>query len=103
MSPAGMQGDERAMAAFCIGIDLGGTFIKFVAMDADNKAGELLQLPTPPEGGGEAVAAQMAAGAEQMMASQGLRRDDCAGVASGRRGRSADPGELSSPRPTYPE
>ena len=80
------------MGKFCVGIDLGGTFIKFVAMDADNKAGELLQLPTPPEGGGEAVAAQMAAGAEQMMASQGLRRDDCAGVGIGA------PGPLSRSR-----
>ena len=80
------------MAAFCIGIDLGGTFIKFVAMDADNKAGELLQLPTPPEGGGEAVASQMAAGAEQLMASEGISRGDCTGVGIGA------PGPLSIAR-----
>lgn len=80
------------MGRFCIGIDLGGTFIKFVAMDADNKAGELLQLPTPPEGGGEALAAQMAAGAEQVMETQGLSRDDCAGVGIGA------PGPLSRSR-----
>ncbi len=71
------------MGKFCIGIDLGGTFIKFVAMDADNQAGELVQLPTPPEGGGEAVASQMAAGAEQVMASGGISRGDCTGVGIG--------------------
>lgn len=71
------------MGKFCIGIDLGGTFIKCVAMDADNKAGQLVQLPTPRKGGGEAVTAKMVASAEQLMETQGLSRDDCTGVGIG--------------------
>lgn len=71
------------MAGFCIGADMGGTFIKFVSMSADGKAGEVLQLVTPPEGGGEAVAAQIAAGAKQVMDSEGISHGDCAGVGIG--------------------
>ena len=69
------------MAKWCIGIDLGGTFIKFVALDADNNATEVFQLPTPDSRDG--VVAQMAAGARQAMERNGLSDDDVPGVGIG--------------------
>ena len=69
------------MARWCIGIDLGGTFIKFVALDADNKATEVLQLPTPDSRSG--VVAQMVAGARQTIRRNALSAGDVAAVGIG--------------------
>lgn len=70
------------MAKLCIGIDLGGTFIKFCLVDEARKVSETLQLPTPSDGAA-GVVAQMAAGVEQLIRQHGLTRDDIVGVGIG--------------------
>jgi len=69
------------MTKCCIGIDLGGTFIKFGLVDADMNAGETSQVPTPS--GADNVVAQMVAGAKQLLASHDLSRDDVLAVGIG--------------------
>jgi len=69
------------MAKWCIGIDLGGTFIKFVALDADYVATDVFQLPTPDSA--EGVVTQMAIGARQAMDRNGLSPEDVAAVGIG--------------------
>lgn len=69
------------MAKWCIGIDLGGTFIKFVALDEDNNATEVFQLPTPDNRSG--VVSQMAAGARQAIDRNGLSAEDVAAIGIG--------------------
>ena len=69
------------MSKWCIGIDLGGTFIKFIALDADRKATEPFQLPTPD--GGKAVLQQMIDGAKSAFDRYGLDRQDVLGVGIG--------------------
>jgi len=71
------------MGKVCIGIDLGGTFIKFGLLDADRKASDIFQLPTPLEDGIEAVMDQMAAGALQAVEKAGLTKADVVGVGIG--------------------
>ncbi|MFW6133830.1 MAG: ROK family protein [Planctomycetota bacterium] len=71
------------MAKHCIGIDLGGTFIKFVALDDRRRAGEVTALPTPRSDGAEAVADRMAAGARRVMDAGGIAPDDIVGVGIG--------------------
>ena len=69
------------MAKWCIGIDLGGTFIKVVALDGGQAPTQTLQLPTPdnPEG----VIKQMIAAAQQLMQQHGIRVEDVAGIGIG--------------------
>jgi len=71
------------MAKCCIGIDLGGTFTKFIAVGEDRRAGKPLQLPTPSNKGAEGVAAQIAAGVRQVVSSSGLAAEDVLGVGIG--------------------
>ncbi len=54
------------MAKTCVGIDLGGTFIKFGLLDEQRRPGEVFQLPTPQDGL-EALVDQMVEGARQAM------------------------------------
>ncbi len=68
---------------YCVGIDLGGTFIKFVALGRDFRPGPTLQLPTPVQEGPDGVAKRMVAGLEQLMQSQRLSREDVLGVGIG--------------------
>ena len=70
------------MAKWCIGIDLGGTFIKSGLLGADRQPGRLFQVPTPREGG-TSVADQMVAAARQAMQSAGLSSGDVVGVGIG--------------------
>ena len=77
------------MARVCVGIDLGGTFIKFGLLDEDRRPTEVFQLPTPQGQGIAAVIAQMVAGAEQAIEKAGLTKDDVVGVGIG------SPGPLS--------
>jgi glucokinase len=79
------------MATWCIGIDLGGTFIKFGLLDEDGKTGGALQRSTPG-GGAEGVIAQMADGAKRLVESAGLRLGDIVAIGVGAPG----PADLSA-------
>jgi len=46
------------MGKVCIGIDLGGTFIKFGLLNEKWKASSIFQLPTPQDGGIDGVIGQ---------------------------------------------
>ncbi len=78
------------MAKSCIGIDLGGTFIKFCLVDENRRASETFQLPTPSDGA-KGVVAQMAAGVRQLMQQHKLSNGDIVGVGIG------SPGPLDMP------
>ena len=71
------------MKRTCLGIDLGGTFIKFGLLDADRTPGATFQLPTPTGEGSEGVVRQMIAGAEQAVQQAGLTREDLLGIGIG--------------------
>ncbi|MGB2819928.1 MAG: ROK family glucokinase [Phycisphaerae bacterium] len=71
------------MAKVCIGIDLGGTYIKFGLLDEDRQPSEVFQLPTPSGGNIDAVIDQMVAGAKQAMTTAGLSAADVVGVGIG--------------------
>jgi len=71
------------MSKSCIGIDLGGTSIKFAAVDGDFRPGPVLQLATPVEEGPPGVSAQMVAGVRQLMESQNLSAGDVLGIGIG--------------------
>lgn len=71
------------MKKYCIGIDLGGTFIKFGLLDADRKPSKTFQLPTPQGRGADGVIEQMIAGARQAMEQAGLAADDVLAVGVG--------------------
>ena len=71
------------MSKSCVGIDLGGTFIKFVLVDESMNASETLQLPTPHGRGADGVVEQMVAGAKQLMEAHAMSADDVAGVGIG--------------------
>jgi glucokinase len=69
------------MSKWCIGIDLGGTFIKFGLVDENANATETFQLPTPA--GAQAVIDQMIAGAREAMMRFGVSEDQVVGVGIG--------------------
>jgi glucokinase len=69
------------MAKFCIGIDLGGTFIKFGLLSDKREASETFQFPTPPSA--EEVVARMVAGAKEVMARSRVAREDIVGLGIG--------------------
>ena len=71
------------MAQWCVGIDLGGTFIKFGLLDEGGRATETLQLPTPIDDGADAVVAQMIAGARQAIELNGVADEDVLGIGIG--------------------
>jgi len=71
------------MSKYCIGIDLGGTFIKFCLLSDTGEATGLFQLPTPSEGGPDAVIQQMAGGAERLLKASDVDRRDILGVGIG--------------------
>ena len=71
------------MAEMCVGIDLGGTFIKFVATDRQGGASEILELPTPTDGGPTGLVAQMVRGARQLVDAEAAGGDKVIGVGVG--------------------
>ncbi len=71
------------MKKWCMGIDLGGTFIKFGLLDSGRRPSGLFQLPTPNDRGADGVVGQIVAGAKQMMSQHGLSRSDVVGVGIG--------------------
>lgn len=70
------------MSKYCIGIDLGGSFIKFGLLDEARKPSKAIDLPTPL-GGAQSVADQMVAGAKRLMAQHHLKANDVVGVGIG--------------------
>ena len=71
------------MAKWCIGIDLGGTFIKFGLLDEQMNPVGVFQLPTPTDKGRDGFINQMVAGATQLIDEQNINRDDILGVGIG--------------------
>ncbi|MFP3937471.1 MAG: ROK family protein [Phycisphaerae bacterium] len=71
------------MARQCIGIDLGGTAIKFGLLDEDNSFSETIQRPTPTDRGGDGVVEQMVSGAGELLARAREKGDDVVGVGIG--------------------
>jgi glucokinase len=69
------------MSRYCIGIDLGGTFIKFCLLDENYRASEIFQLPTPVDQGASGVIQQMTTGARQLMLK--VAKGDIIGVGIG--------------------
>jgi glucokinase len=65
----------------CIGIDLGGTFIKFGLLSDKREASETFQLPTPSTT--EELVARMVEGARELMARHALETKDVVGVGIG--------------------
>ena len=70
------------MAKVCIGIDLGGTYIKTAVLAADSSILRQCQSPTPGDGPG-AVVAVMARDASALVASAGLTMNDVVGIGVG--------------------
>jgi len=70
------------MAKYCIGVDLGGTFIKFGLLDQDYKPSKTFQLTTP-ETSADDIVAQMVVGAKKAMEEHGLKKKDIVGVGVG--------------------
>jgi len=69
------------MAKYCIGIDLGGTFIKFVLVDDQGRPSKTFQLPTPDSLDG--MVGQMVAGAKQALKTNGVAVSDALGAGIG--------------------
>ncbi len=71
------------MRDYCIGIDLGGTFIKSALVSRDWQIVRDKQSPTPAGGGPDAVVAVMARDALELLAEQGLSHGDIVGIGIG--------------------
>jgi len=71
------------MAQWCVGVDLGGTSIKFGLLDDGGRATETFQLPTPVEQGADAVVARMIAGARQAIERREIADEDVLAVGIG--------------------
>lgn len=71
------------MEKWCIGVDFGGTFIKFGLLDSHRRHHGTFQLPTPRHGGADAVIAQIITGGKKLMAAHDLSRSDVLGVGIG--------------------
>ncbi len=71
------------MAGFCIGIDLGGTFIKSALLDEQLTVRAQQELPTPAAHGADAVIEAMAAAARAAVRQAGVSIADVAGVGIG--------------------
>jgi len=71
------------VARWCIGIDLGGTFIKFGLLDESNLPSGIFQLPTPPDRGPDAVIEQMITGGRRLLDENKIDRKDVLGVGIG--------------------
>lgn len=77
---------------YWLGIDFGGTFIKFTSLDASLSPGPIIQRPTPTGQGGEAIIETMVEGAMAYLDDQQLDRDELQAVGVGA------PGPLSISR-----
>ncbi len=71
------------MPGECVGIDLGGTYIKLAVLDERLALVAQDRVPTPADRGPEAVIEAMAGGAEALLRRAGVAREDVAGVGIG--------------------
>ncbi len=71
------------MSEVCIGIDLGGTFIKFALLDEGLSRKGAHQSPTPVAEGPEGVIAAMIAGARQLLEQEDVAPGSVVGVGIG--------------------
>ena len=71
------------MPRVCIGIDLGGTFIKLALLDEQLRLTSQDRRPTPADSGPDAVVEAMASGAEALLDAAGAGKPDVAGVGIG--------------------
>ncbi len=69
------------MGKWCIGLDLGGTFTKAVALDEQRRATELVEMPTPASR--DKIVKGMIDGAKELMKREGLSSDNVLGVGIG--------------------
>lgn len=72
-----------SVAKWCIGIDLGGSFIKCCLGCRDGATMPILQRPTPADGGADAVVEAMAAAGRAALDRHGIDRGQVAGVGIG--------------------
>ena len=79
------------MARWCIGIDLGGTFIKFGLLNENRQTGGALQLSTPRDRGADGLIARMVEGARKLATEAQVRWEDLVAVGIGAPG----PAELA--------
>ncbi len=71
------------MTGVCIGIDLGGTFIKFALLDEGMSVRGKFQSPTPAEAGPDGVVEAMISGAKKLLDREGLSGGEVVGVGIG--------------------
>ncbi len=71
------------MTRYFIGIDLGGTYTKFVVLDEQRRWGEVLELPTPRDGAAGEIVAQIADGARKAARAAGAPLEQVDGVGLG--------------------
>ena len=71
------------MSKVAVGIDLGGTFIKFALLDEGLSLVASAQSPTPVDSGADGVIQAMAAGVKQLLTRQGVSPDEVVGVGVG--------------------
>lgn len=71
------------MAKFCIGIDLGGTFIKVALLDEQRGPTPTREFQTPIQDGPDAVVGEIVASARRVVEEHKLSRSDLLGVGIG--------------------
>ena len=69
------------MATHCIGIDLGGTFVKFCLLDSERRPSEIIELPTPKKG--DDLIHQMVHGARSLIDRHGVSDSNILAVGIG--------------------
>ncbi|MHC4294624.1 MAG: ROK family protein [Planctomycetota bacterium] len=69
------------MAKYCIGIDLGGTYIKFALLDESHHPTETLQVPTA--GNPDEIIADMLAGSKEILETNKVSMGDVVGAGIG--------------------
>jgi glucokinase len=71
------------MGRYCIGVDFGGTSIKFGWLDEQRRHGDVAQLSTPSEQGAEAIIQQICRGVCALMERESIAREAVLGVGIG--------------------
>lgn len=85
------QKNRKRKGRYCIGVDFGGTSTKFGWLDAQRHHGAVLQLETPAGQGAEAIIEQICRGVRELLAREGMGRNEVVGVGIG------SPGPLDIP------